>query len=105
MLISTLFIKIHQIVHCSALFECDCGIICVSYSLIFVPGSWLLAFFLLFLLPTSLLISQSYLLTHYYRLPTSYLLPLKIPTDFAKAYPTAKFQVITPDNFQEFVAI
>ena len=29
----------------------------------------------------------------------------KIPTDFAKAYPTAIFQVITPDNFQEFVAI
>lgn len=29
----------------------------------------------------------------------------KIPSDFAKAYPTAKFQVITPDNFQEFVGI
>ncbi len=27
----------------------------------------------------------------------------KIPNDFAKAYPTAKFQAITPDNFQEFV--
>ena len=29
----------------------------------------------------------------------------KIPTDFAKAYPTAIFQVITPDNFQELIAI
>ena len=28
----------------------------------------------------------------------------KIPTDFAKAYPTAKFETITPDNFQEFIS-
>jgi predicted AAA+ superfamily ATPase len=29
----------------------------------------------------------------------------KIPIDFSKAYPTAKFEVITPDNFQDFISI
>lgn len=27
----------------------------------------------------------------------------KIPNDFAKAYPDAKYQIITPDNFHEFI--
>lgn len=29
----------------------------------------------------------------------------KIPNDFAKAYPNAKYEVITPENFQEFIGI
>ena len=29
----------------------------------------------------------------------------KIPNDFAKAYPAAKYQVITPENFHEFIGI
>ena len=28
---------------------------------------------------------------------------IKIPKHFAEAYPDAKFKVITPDNFEEFV--